>query len=190
MVPQNTNKYVNSQFQFVINGLLEQISADVSFYFYSLCILICSEVIFFYKRLENIFVFTNVHSQMAQYKALQSIHQFYFGFHICDISQTFQTVIHEAHKLPFWSIYWHNQGQKYRNWTINNIPALGQIMDWHQASGDKPLSEPTRTTRTPAFWDTPRRPMITHTSDSHQIPSQNNTKSKLQVLKNCQNFKF
>ena len=46
----------------------------------------------------------------------------------------------------------------------------------------------TRTTRTPAFWDTPRRPMITHTSDSHQIPSQNNTKSKLQILKNCQNF--
>ena len=32
--------------------------------------------------------------------------------------------------------------------------------------------------------------MITHTSDSHQIPSQNNTKSKLQILKNCQNFKF
>ena len=50
--------------------------------------------------------------------------------------------------------------------------------------------EQTRTTRTPAFWDTPRRPMITHTSDSHQIPSQNNTKSKLQNLKNYQNFKF
>ena len=24
-------------------------------------------------------------------------------------------------------------------------------------------------TRTPAFWDTPRRPKITHTSDSHQV---------------------
>ena len=36
----------------------------------------------------------------------------------------------------------------------------------------------------------PPRPMITHTSDSHQIPSQNNTKSKLQIWKNCQNFKF
>ena len=35
----------------------------------------------------------------------------------------------------------------------------------------------------PAFWDTPRRPMITHTSDLHQIPSQNNTKSKLQIFK-------
>ena len=48
----------------------------------------------------------------------------------------------------------------------------------------------TRTTRTPAFSDTPRRPMITHTSDSHQIPSQSKTKSKLQILKNCQKFKF
>ena len=41
----------------------------------------------------------------------------------------------------------------------------------------------TRTTRTPAFWYIPRRPMITHTSDSHQIPSQNKSKSKLQTLK-------
>ena len=49
--------------------------------------------------------------------------------------------------------------------------------------GTESLSKPmiTRTTRTPAFCDTPRRPMITHTSDSHQIPSQNNTKSKLQI---------
>ena len=48
----------------------------------------------------------------------------------------------------------------------------------------------TRTTRTPAFWDNPHRLMITHTSGSHQIPSQNKTKSKLQNLKNCQKFKF
>ena len=45
----------------------------------------------------------------------------------------------------------------------------------------------TWTTRTPAFWDPPPPPppppMITHTSDSRQIPSQNKTKSKLQVLK-------
>ena len=47
---------------------------------------------------------------------------------------------------------------------------------------------PLRTTRTPVFWDTPCRPMIIHTSDSHQIPSQN--KTKLQILKNCQKFKF
>ena len=33
----------------------------------------------------------------------------------------------------------------------------------------------------PVFWDIPRRPMITHTSDSHQIPSQN--KTKLQIKK-------
>ena len=32
--------------------------------------------------------------------------------------------------------------------------------------------------------------MITHTSDSHQIPSQMKTKSKLQILKNCQKLNF
>ena len=39
----------------------------------------------------------------------------------------------------------------------------------------------TRTTRMPTFWDTPCLPMITHTSDSHQIPSENKTKSKLHI---------
>ena len=48
----------------------------------------------------------------------------------------------------------------------------------------------TRTTRTPAFRDTPRCLMITHTSDSHQIPSQNKTKSKLQSLKQDKVTKF
>ena len=67
----------------------------------------------------------------------------------------------------------------------------------------------TRTTRTPAFWgyppppndypyhwvileneDTPRRLMITHTIESYWIPSQKKTKSKLQILKISQNFKF
>ena len=43
----------------------------------------------------------------------------------------------------------------------------------------------TRTTRTTAFWNTPRRPMITHTSVKHQIPSQKKTKWKLYSLKNC-----
>ena len=42
---------------------------------------------------------------------------------------------------------------------------------------------PRVTTWMPAFWDTPSRPIITHTSDLHQIPSQNKTKSKLQILK-------
>ena len=46
--------------------------------------------------------------------------------------------------------------------------ALVQVMAWHR-TGAKPLPDPTRTTKTPAFWDTPRRPMITHTRDSHQI---------------------
>ena len=48
----------------------------------------------------------------------------------------------------------------------------------------------TRTTRMPAFWDTRHHHRITHTSDSHQIPSQNKTKSKLQLLKDCQKVKL
>ena len=50
----------------------------------------------------------------------------------------------------------------------------------HDGTCNKPLLE---STRTPAFWDTPYCPTITHTSDSHQIPSQNKTKSKLQIQK-------
>ena len=46
----------------------------------------------------------------------------------------------------------------------------------------------TRTIRMPTFWDTPRRHMITNMSDSHQIPSQNKTKSKLQIKKKCNKF--
>ena len=38
--------------------------------------------------------------------------------------------------------------------------------------------------------DTPRRLMITHTIESYWIPSQKTTKSKLQILKIRQNFKF
>ena len=48
----------------------------------------------------------------------------------------------------------------------------------------------TRTTRTSAFWGYPRRLMITHTIESYWIPSQKKTKSKLQILKNRQNFKI
>ena len=40
---------------------------------------------------------------------------------------------------------------------INNILALGQIMALCRPS-DKPLSDPNRTTRTPAFWGYPRPP--------------------------------
>ena len=38
----------------------------------------------------------------------------------------------------------------------------------------------------PSIWDNPCHPIITHTGDSHQIPSQKKTKSKLQIFKNCQ----
>ena len=38
--------------------------------------------------------------------------------------------------------------------------------------------------------DTLRHLMITHSIYSHWIPSQNKTKSKLQILRICQNFKF
>ena len=50
----------------------------------------------------------------------------------------------------------------------------------------------TRTPRmpAPAFWDTPRCPMITHTGDSHKIPSQNKTKSKLQIFKKLPKFQI
>ena len=40
---------------------------------------------------------------------------------------------------------------------INTIPSLVRIMAW-RLPGDKPLSEPTRTTRTPAFWGYPPPP--------------------------------
>ena len=38
--------------------------------------------------------------------------------------------------------------------------------------------------------DTPWRLMITHTIESYWIPSQKKTKSKLQILKIRQNFKY
>ena len=42
----------------------------------------------------------------------------------------------------------------------------------------------------PAFWDTARHLMITHTCDSHHIPSQKKTKSKLQIFKIWNNSNF
>ena len=38
--------------------------------------------------------------------------------------------------------------------------------------------------------DTPRHPMITHTIPSYWIPRQNKTKSKIQIKRICQKFKF
>ena len=72
---------------------------------------------------------------------------------------------------------------------INNIPSLVQIMAWRRPD-NKPLSEPTRTTRMSVFWEYLQPPMITHTIDSYQIPSQNKTKSKLQIWKIWQKLKF
>ena len=46
-----------------------------------------------------------------------------------------------------------------------------------------------RKTRTPAFWGTLRRPMITHTSYSHQIPKQDKVKVT-NLKKKCQTLNF
>ena len=48
----------------------------------------------------------------------------------------------------------------------------------------------TRTTRTPAFWGYPPPPQDYHTIESYWISSQKKTKSKLQIYKIRQNFKF
>ena len=61
-------------------------------------------------------------------------------------------------------------------------------MHAHQKS--KGSSSETRTTRTPAFWGYPHCLMITHTIESDWIPSQKRTKSKFQIQRICQNFKF
>ena len=50
------------------------------------------------------------------------------------------------------------------------------------------VTNKTRTTRTSAFWDTPCCLMITHTGDSHQIPSQKNAKSKFKFQNFARNF--
>ena len=60
-------------------------------------------------------------------------------------------------------------------WKIYIMPVEDMAQQGSKASAG------TRITRMPVFWDTPRRHMITHISDSHQIPSHNKTKSKLQI---------
>ena len=59
----------------------------------------------------------------------------------------------------------------------------GQWSHWENQQKLKQL-EPLHSKNTPCC------PMITHTIDSFQIPSQNKTKSKLQIWKICQKFKF
>ena len=76
-------------------------------------------------------------------------------------------------------------------WPIRNNLTSTWPRSWLHQPTNKPKLRPKlsnidqmnkkiRTNRMPAFWDTPRRPIITHTSDSHQIPIQNKTKSKVQ----------
>ena len=48
---------------------------------------------------------------------------------------------------------------------------------------NKPTLGKTRTTRMPAFWDTFHSAMITHTNDSHQIPSKKKDKVKVTNFK-------
>ena len=48
----------------------------------------------------------------------------------------------------------------------------------------------TRTTRPPAFWDTPRRPMITHTRDSHQIQVKTRQSQSYKFKKIAKNSNF
>ena len=66
-----------------------------------------------------------------------------------------------------------------------------RVLTWTVSTGTGAcITEKTRTTRTPAFWDTPRCPMITHTSDSHQIPSGEQNKVKVINLKKLPKFQI
>ena len=70
------------------------------------------------------------------------------------------------HRLIYWTVSQH------KSIVEQNLCVLQLLIVWIIR---------TKTTRMPAFWDTPCHPMIIHTSDSHQIPSQKKTKSKLQI---------
>ena len=59
---------------------------------------------------------------------------------------------------------------------------LGSILRWN-------INE-YGTTRMPAFWDTPCCLMITHTSDSQQIPNQNKTSQNYKFKKIAKNSNF
>ena len=72
---------------------------------------------------------------------------------------------------------------------INNIPALVLIMAWGR-TGDRPLSEPTRTTRTPAFWGYPPPP---HDYPYHWVildPKSKDDKVKVTNFKNSPKFQI
>ena len=64
---------------------------------------------------------------------------------------------------------------------------MGTIWGVRKVQSNVPMA--TRTTKTPAFWGYPRRPIITYTIDSYWTPIQNKTKSNLQKnTKSCQIF--
>ena len=105
-----------------------------------------------------------------------------------------RTVIEVLHKNLWFEKFAKNSNLEFHEkWNIQPIFIIWVLCVEFQIRNQITKNQ-TRTTRMPAFWDTPRRPMITHTSDSHQIPSQNKTKSsyklkkklpKIQILKFC-----
>ena len=77
-------------------------------------------------------------------------------------------------------------------WSLSDIVVSTGSTDGLTLLDAKAFAGKTRTTRTPVFWDTLRLPMITHTSDSHQIPSENRQSQSYkfwQIAKNS-NLKF
>ena len=72
---------------------------------------------------------------------------------------------------------------------INNIQSLVQMMAWRRPS-NKPLSEPTRTTRMPALWGYPPPP---HDYPYHWVildPKSKEDKVKVTNLKNSPKFQM
>ena len=103
----------------------------------------------------------------------------------------------QSHDLYFTSIQtgaymYYNTGIWSSSTTRQIISTL--FIHWNQITTLMMVTKiiTTRTTRTPAFWDTPHRPMITHTSGSHQIPSQNKIRQSQSYTfkKNAKNSNF
>ena len=66
-------------------------------------------------------------------------------------------------------------------WSINHFEVM-----WHQTQSNFTWNIPY----IPIFWEYPCHPMITHSIDSYQIPSQSNINSKLHIIKNGKNSNF
>ena len=100
--------------------------------------------------------------------------------------------------LPFWT------GLNMLSFLPSNIPSRNNIWhhwkcrwehsrkwNFHCTHGIQKflsISKITRTTRMPAFWDTPHRPMITQTSEFTSDPKSKEDKVQVTILKNCQKF--